>query len=667
MSDNTVSLRNSVAASLIKKVLGIYIAVTIVVTCVQLVIEYFHVKHSIMHDISTMEKTFEAGLAEALWTFDARQLQSIISGMNELSAIVGVKNDNDEGAEIGSTGSILSRKEQVLVTPDGERLTSSSHIFTPLKGMFSHSFQINYNDPLTKGISSTGRATIYSASNVVIDRIKYGFFLILINSAIKVALLWFIIFYFVGRIVGKPLAVLTEAARKMNPANPEFFKIKYSPEEKKLLKAEDELGVLTRTFDSMRNAILERIDNLYRLRHIGEELAVSHEISSTFTRIMTTMKEKFAFNKGLLFLADDQDILRMTACCPDAEHNVPEAGSFQPGEGMAGKAAGKHKVVYLSDPSDFPGEADPSEPLLCVPLTDEDTLTGTMNFFGNSGQFELTDENKVFLQAVARLAVINIRNIQMLKMIEENTRLKQEMDLARKIQTTLLPAKVNHQEIDIEAIMIPADEVGGDFYDILYGEGDELWIGIGDVSGHGVTPGLIMMMAQTVHTAITVHFKYTPREVVSIINNVLYKNVRERLGESHFMTFTTLKYLGEGRFEYAGAHLSLVVYRKKDKICERIKTEGVFLNFIEDISHATVNSYLTLDSGDILVLYTDGLTEAKNSKGELLDIGGFMKIVETHAHEDTEMLRDSIVRDVMKWCDSIRADDMSLVVAKRKD
>ncbi len=245
MSDNTVSLRNSVAASLIKKVLGIYIAVTIVVTCVQLVIEYFHVKHSIMHDISTMEKTFEAGLAEALWTFDARQLQSIISGMNELSAIVGVKNDNDEGAEIGSTGSILSRKEQVLVTPDGERLTSSSHIFTPLKGMFSHSFQINYRDPLTKGISSTGRATIYSASNVVIDRIKYGFLLIVVNSAIKVALLWFIIFYFVGRIVGKPLAVLTEAAKKMNPGNPEFFKIRYSPEEEKLLKAEDELGILT--------------------------------------------------------------------------------------------------------------------------------------------------------------------------------------------------------------------------------------------------------------------------------------------------------------------------------------------------------------------------------------------------------------------------------------
>lgn len=232
----------------------------------------------------------------------------------------------------------------------------------------------------------------------------------------------------------------------------------------------------------MRNAILERIDNLYRLRHIGEELAVSHEISSTFTRIMTTMKEKFAFDKGSLFLADDQDILRMTASCPDAEHNVPEPGSFQPGEGMAGKAAGKHEVVYLSDPSDFPGEADPSEPLLCVPLTDEDTLTGTMNFFGNSGQFELTDENKVFLQAIARLTMINIRNIQMLKMIEENTRLKQEMDLARKIQTTLLPAKVNHQEIDIEAIMISADEVGGDFYDILYGEGHDLWIGIGDVS-----------------------------------------------------------------------------------------------------------------------------------------------------------------------------------------
>ncbi|MCP4401127.1 MAG: SpoIIE family protein phosphatase, partial [bacterium] len=78
------------------------------------------------------------------------------------------------------------------------------------------------------------------------------------------------------------------------------------------------------------------------------------------------------------------------------------------------------------------------------------------------------------------------------------------------------------------------------------------------------------------------------------------------------------------------------------------------------------NSEFILDIGDVLVLYTDGLTEVWDSEEKMLDIHGFMDIVQTHAEKDVESLRDAIITDVMTWCNHIRNDDMSLVVVRRR-
>jgi sigma-B regulation protein RsbU (phosphoserine phosphatase) len=253
--------------------------------------------------------------------------------------------------------------------------------------------------------------------------------------------------------------------------------------------------------------------------------------------------------------------------------------------------------------------------------------------------------------------------------LKEQERLKHEMELARKIQTSLLPTLADdfHPDFHIAAAMLPADRVGGDFYDISYDRKGNLWVAIGDVSGHGVTPGLIMMMAQTVHATVTFNLDCDARGTVIRINEILYSNVHERLRESHFMTFTALKYLGQGQFQYAGAHLSLIVFRQKTGECELIRTNGIYLNFKKDISRATKNNGFCLDPGDVLILYTDGLTESQNPDGKMLDIGGFVNIVKRHVHRDPDAMKDMIMADVIKWCDNQRADDMTIVIVKRKE
>ena len=253
------------------------------------------------------------------------------------------------------------------------------------------------------------------------------------------------------------------------------------------------------------------------------------------------------------------------------------------------------------------------------------------------------------------------------QLTDENLRMRTEMSLARRIQTSLLPQAVRniHPDFAIAATMLPADEVGGDYYDVLLQPDNILWLAIGDVSGHGVTPGLIMMMAQTIHATLAMQNEHTPAEAVTQVNRMLYLNVHERLQADHFMTFTTLKYEGGGHFTYAGAHLELIVFRQATQTCELIATDGVFLNFVPEIADATVNRTFALEVGDTLILYTDGLLEAAAPHQELLETARFVAIVQRHAGETVEVMRDAIMHDVLAWCDNQRDDDMTLVVVRR--
>ncbi|OQY58861.1 MAG: hypothetical protein B6245_09710 [Desulfobacteraceae bacterium 4572_88] len=115
------------------------------------------------------------------------------------------------------------------------------------------------------------------------------------------------------------------------------------------------------------------------------------------------------------------------------------------------------------------------------------------------------------------------------------------------------------------------------------------------------------------------------------------------------------------------AHLPMIVFRQKTGACELVRSRGIYLNFKKNIAKATKNAEFTLNSGDILVLYTDGLTEAEDRDGKMLDLDGFVGIVETHAHRIPEAMKDTIMADVIQWCDDRRADDMTLVIVKRKE
>jgi serine phosphatase RsbU (regulator of sigma subunit) len=186
-----------------------------------------------------------------------------------------------------------------------------------------------------------------------------------------------------------------------------------------------------------------------------------------------------------------------------------------------------------------------------------------------------------------------------------------EMDLARKIQSVLLPPEQDIPGYEIAAEMRAASTVGGDYYDIFHKDG-ATWLLVGDVSGQGISAGLIMMMVQTsVRTALERADQPAPSEVLARVNASIRHNL-QRIGRDQYMTITALR-LDGGHVRHAGLHQDMLVYRAATGQVDVIETGGVWLGVVDDAAPLLRDGEFELHDGDVLLLFTDGLIEARRA------------------------------------------------------
>jgi len=249
---------------------------------------------------------------------------------------------------------------------------------------------------------------------------------------------------------------------------------------------------------------------------------------------------------------------------------------------------------------------------------------------------------------------------------EERLRMSKEMEVARRIQTALLPAVETGRQASLAAAMIPAEEVGGDYYDIIIDANGVRWYGIGDVSGHGVTSGLIMLMTHcVVRTIIETAPDLPMDEILNKLNRILYDDIL-LLGESHHLTFGLIKSLGNGDYLAAGAHEDVIIHRAATGECETVALEGCWFGLVKDISGQSVDCSFHLDPGDTVILYTDGVVEAESAEGALWEIEGFLASIRRHAHLSPEDMKTAILADVTGFMGT-QLDDITMMILRRTE
>lgn len=248
--------------------------------------------------------------------------------------------------------------------------------------------------------------------------------------------------------------------------------------------------------------------------------------------------------------------------------------------------------------------------------------------------------------------------------LRQKDRLERELEIAERIQTALLPDVSHISRLEVAARMVPAAVVGGDYYDIHPAPGGA-WIGVGDVAGHGLTAGLIMLMVQS-GTASLVRAlpEAQPSQLVTLLNDVVFANVNQRLGETEHVTYALLRYYEDGRIVHAGAHEDMVVYRQREERCEVLRTNGMWLGALPGIEQMTTDSEFQLEAGDVLVLYSDGIIESLNAQHEMYGSERLVaKLIEVAA-QPVAAICAAILDDVLAHT-SVQDDDRTVVVLRQ--
>ena len=267
-----IGFMQSLSGRLFKMVFGGYVILAILVTVIQLLLEYSSIQKTISGDLTSIGKSFNGGVSEAMWEMDEALLKTIAEGISQSSIITGVKIASDTGVIFAEVGSVP--------------LTA----LTELTNFLTHTqfYTSSLQKKSVSGIRDIGVMTVYSDRSVAIDRVKYSFFVILINSLIKTAGLWIIFYIVITKSLSRPLSQLTNVVSQMEfvAESKEPIPLDYPDKSK-----QDELSRLMAAMDKMQQRLFSAHNALTEANH-GLEKKVEERTSN--------LADALAFNETVL-------------------------------------------------------------------------------------------------------------------------------------------------------------------------------------------------------------------------------------------------------------------------------------------------------------------------------------------------------------------------------
>jgi serine phosphatase RsbU (regulator of sigma subunit) len=244
---------------------------------------------------------------------------------------------------------------------------------------------------------------------------------------------------------------------------------------------------------------------------------------------------------------------------------------------------------------------------------------------------------------------------------QERERIEQELRVARLIQHTLLPKSAPElSSYHIAVYYQPAREVGGDFYDFLDLEDGRLGLIVGDVSGKGVPAAIVMAITRTMLRAAYRLGSPAPGEILEQVNNILYKDIPPNM----FVTcLAALLDSRSGRLHYANAGHDLPYLRHAEGGSEELRATGMPLGLMPNMSYE--QKEITLEPGESVLLYSDGLVEAHDPQREMFGFPRMQGFV--GAHPDAATLIDSLLAELERFTGEEweQEDDITLLTLKR--
>ncbi len=433
-----------------------------------------------------------------------------------------------------------------------------------------------------------------------------------------------------------------------------------------------------------RDLELLRHEN-HRLKVAVDELSILNEIAIAITstldlnRVIDLIIQKcvkhLKVEQGAVWLMSDQD--QFSHKTIHREYGSQSNGlPFRLGDQVTGWMQ-KNRQPFLSNDFNNDERLTKSKDekviyrsVLAAPLHQKAKMIGVLTVFNKRSAEGFTEDDKRLLTIIGAQsaqvieAVRLYREEQELQKIQyEMKKLQQEMNLAREIQTNLLPKNLPALPgYDIAGISIPAKQVGGDYYDFISVPGDRLVFCLGDVSGKGIPAALLMANLQATLRGQTIGSSCA-RECLEHSNTLLYNSTdSEKFATLFYAILDTRAH--RLCFANAGHNYPFLITHKGE--IQRLKSIGIPLGFLERFEFSEHS--ISLLPGDLLVVFSDGISEAMNSYAEEFGEGHIQEIIMTNRHKSAKIIIQTIINSVNEYVGGCeQSDDMTLICIKRKN
>ncbi len=679
VKSHKVRIKDSIATKLLTVVFSIYFLVTLTVTAIHMTAEYYNTEAGVKSDLLTFQKTFEQGIATEVWNVDEDALHSILRGIVQVPIIVGVQIKDGDGEDAGAAGVVVTEDQQVIkIDSQGNRTSiSEEDLFSEL---IPHDFDIIYHTEDNEAYT-VGHGTLYSSSDVVLNKVQYGFIFILVNSVIKTLALWFIFLYVGRRLLGNPLGQLALAAESLDLETAEHVKIQTGATGKTELKMlEYAFNHMTQKLATSRRALQDSFRQLEEAKHRLELLleatremakvgvvqfsvfekaldAIVQFIPLTPTTVVKMYyREKIQNTYGYAYF--EIPVVRDSRGVPIIQMHV------------LGVKHSFHRENPLNSRLDkIARETQMFEDTLSIFCWDGDILLGLVDI-ENIQNEHFTVENKEFIDTLCQSLTISLKNIEANSEVAEKIRMDREMKVAAAVQTALLPKSLPQvPKLELSSFYQSASETGGDWYGFMTQFKNQLYILIGDVTGHGTPAALVTAAASATSRIIEEMYflSYTinqelpsPADCLHYFNTAVYEAGHPDFLMTFFLARIDLQ-TGKMTFSNAGHNFPILI-RQDDKI-RRLLNGNIRLG--DNLDWEFTESTLYLKKGDMICFYTDGLIENTNAKGQEWGIRNLTRFLRTNTHHTANEIVAGLTDEAYRFYGGHTInDDITIVTCK---
>lgn len=408
-------------------------------------------------------------------------------------------------------------------------------------------------------------------------------------------------------------------------------------------------------------------DLLALISKVGITLLASATLNETLEQIVTLVFEAVPADRCVIMMRDeDSEELRVAVA--RLRDRVGEVGEIRVSRNVLDEVVIRGKSVLTSDAQHDPRFASGTMVLqgvravLAVPLGVSDKVFGIIYADSPIAEGRFTEDHLKVLTTLASVAAIRVENTRLVEARLERERLERELALASEIQQRFQPTAPPHiTGYELQGISFPCYEIGGDYYDFIERGDGRLVIALGDVSGKGTAAALLM---SSLHAAI--HAQSASHDslvaTISAVNRYLADNIPAN-------RFVTLFYAeldpesGSLSFLNAGHNPPLIVHAAGT--VEQLASGGLPLGIKPDAEYREGRTQL--QPGDVLVIYSDGVTEAVSPTGEEFGPTRLYEVVSRNVEASAAGIRDRIESSLTKFAQGTSAaDDITLVIVKRQ-